>query len=79
MTEDEDVIVRMLDDRNAMVIPPNESDSENVQGIKFFIMACLHRRVLDEGFDDNMKEWVFSYSPEEFRDAIKEKSKRVQH
>jgi hypothetical protein len=42
-------------------------------------MACLHRRVIDEGFDDNMREWVQSFTPEEFKAAVQEKSRRVQH
>ena len=79
MTEQDDVIVRMLDDRNAMVTPPADTDTDNVAGLKVFLMACLHRRVLDEDFDDNMRNWISSFTPEEFRDAIKEKGKRVQH
>jgi hypothetical protein len=79
MTEDGDVLVRLLDDRNAMVIPPQDTDTDNVVGVKLFLMACLHRRVIDEGFDDNMREWVQSFTPEEFKAAVQEKSRRVQH
>lgn len=79
MTEDGDVLVRLLDDRNAMVTPPTDTDNDNVVGVKMFLMACLHRRVLDESFDENMREWIQSFTPEEFKAAVKEKSRRVQH
>ena len=75
----DDVIVRMLDERSCVVTPPTEADSDTVVGMKYFIMACLHRRMLDESFDDNMREWVESYTPEEFKEAVLEKTRKVKH
>lgn len=67
MKIDDGVIVVSVDEENCHVVPPAEGDSAATVGLKVFILACLHRRNLDPGFDRDMLDWMMSYDPDDFR------------
>jgi hypothetical protein len=66
-----DVIVHRVDETHVLVTPPEPGDDQFVVEMKMFLLACLHRRNIDPNFDDQMKEWLMSYSKEEFDQAVK--------
>jgi len=72
-----EILVHKTDDDQAAVVAPNENDTEDVAALKFFLLACLHRRNLDENFDEEMYDWITSFTPEELSAATNEK--RVKH
>jgi len=72
-----DVLVHKTEDGEAAVVAPSENDSEDVAALKFFLLACLHRRNLDEDFDGEMYDWITAFTPEELLAATNEK--RVKH
>lgn len=68
--EDKDILVVKTDDEICMVTPPSPDDSEDVRNFKCFLLACIHRRNIDDTFDDEMADWFNSFSPEEFKASI---------
>lgn len=63
----DDILAVLLNDSYARIMPPKESDSESVQALKLFMLACLTRRNMDPGFNQDMAEWFSTITEEEFR------------
>lgn len=72
-----EVLVHRIDETHVIVVPPEPEDPQSVIDVKMFLMACLHRRNLDSDFEDEMKNWLRSYSKEEFRQAVQGSSTPV--
>lgn len=73
--EEDNVIVHKIDDDHCQVIPPTDKDTPAMAATRLFLLACLHRRNLEAGFEDEMRQWISSYEPEEFRRAVNAKAK----
>ena len=70
----DDVIVFRISERHCKVSPPREGEPKDLVSIKKFIMACLHRRNLDEDFEGEMVDWLNSYTLDEFKTAVEKVS-----
>lgn len=67
-------VVYMVDESHCKITPPSDTDSEVVKQMKLFLLACMHRRNLDPDFETDMRLWLGSYDPEEFRKAVESNS-----
>lgn len=56
----EDILAVTLGEDRIRIIPPTEADTEAIRQTKYFLVACLHRRNMDENFSQQMAEWVSS-------------------
>lgn len=70
----DDVIVFRVSERHCKIAPPKEGDPPEVVGLKNFIMACLHRRNLDDSFEDEMRNWLNGFTLDEFKKAVEKRS-----
>jgi hypothetical protein len=48
------------------IVPPQDSDSENVKHLKLFMLACFARRNLDPTFERQMLGWLNGITEDEF-------------
>ncbi len=65
---DDDILAVMMDDTHVRIIPPQESDTDDVKVIKLFMLACLTRRVMDPNFNKDMADWFATITEEEYRE-----------
>ncbi len=70
----DDVLVFRVGDRHCKIAPPRHGEPVEITALKNFMMACLHRRNLDDEFEDDMKNWINSYTFDEFKDAVEKRS-----
>ena len=66
----DDILVFRVSDRHCKVVPPKPGEEKDLVSIKNFIIACLHRRNLDDDFEGEMIDWINSYTLDEFKTAI---------
>jgi hypothetical protein len=71
---DDDVLVYMAGEGLVRVMKPEETDSPALKATKMFLLACLHRRNIDDTFDDNMAVWLTNSIQQ-----IKEQSAPLRH
>jgi hypothetical protein len=71
---DEDILVVMAGNGHVRVMKPEDGDEPVVKEMKMFLLACLHRRNLDDDFDGGMAEWF-----EKSLSNIKEQAPSLKH
>lgn len=70
----DDILVFRVAENLCKIVPPKKTDTPEIVALKNFIMACLHRRNIDEEFDDEMRNWLNGFTLEEFREAVSRQS-----
>ena len=64
------VLVLKLNEDACMVVKPTEDEPDHIKSLKTFIWACLHRRNIDDNFNDDMVRWFEGYTEQEFEAAV---------
>jgi hypothetical protein len=72
---DNDVLVYKIDEDHCQVLPPPDGEAIGMSNTRLFLLACLHKRALDPAFEEDLRLWISSYEPEEFRKAVASSTK----
>jgi hypothetical protein len=58
----EDVLLYRVGTEGCASPKPKDGDDPGLTALKAFVMTCLHRRNIDEGFEHEMKDWLDRHS-----------------